>query len=211
MQTPLDRLPPDLLARVRALLAALSKLSEARAGRLGGTRLPNHDYAPPPGTELAERQPDPDEWLQEWYVWKLNAPTEDPERYVLAITVECEIRLSKRTHRAPADLRAGSLLNAGDTEGRNRRIAQEYEGLTPLEVSIIEFHRAGACSEENVRRTRLDAGRDPDTGMRLHPDALLKGEAQRKRARELIQEGHSQREIARRLRISHPTVGRWVA
>jgi hypothetical protein len=204
----LSEVSPQLQQRVRSLIAQLTRLSEARAGVLG-VREQGFEDTPPAGT--GQNHDDPDDWLLDWYLRRLERPTGDLERYVLALTIECEIRLAKRTHRAPADLRAGSLYAAADTDGRDRRIAEQYSGLSPLEVAVIESQRSGACGEENVRKVRLKAGRDPENGSQLHPDALLKGEARQQRARELAEAGWGIRQIARHLRVAHPSVARWLS
>jgi hypothetical protein len=203
----LTEISPALQVRVKRLIAQLTRLSEARSGVLG-VRAEGFEGTPPPGT--GQNHDDPDDWLLEWYLRRLDTPAQDTERYVLALTTECEIRLAKRTHRAPADLRAGSLYAAADTDGRDRRIAEQYLGLSPLEVAVIESQRSGACGEENVRKVRLKAGRDPENGSQLHPDALLKGEDRKRRARELAGEGWGVRQIARHLRVAHPSVARWL-
>lgn len=214
MVTPewIEHLSSPLRQRVFSLLTQLRKLSEARAGSLMsiGTGKPESS---PPGGVTEGRRPDPDVWLLDWYLWRLgkapNGAAREPA--VLATTIEAEIRLGKRTHRVPADLSAGSLDRAAvDANERDRRIALEYEGLSPSEVALIELHRAGWCPEENVRRVRLNEGRDPETGMPLPEDRKLKGEARRTRACEMAALGLSQRQIAARLGVARPTVRRWL-
>jgi hypothetical protein len=100
-----------------------------------------------------------------WYVWRLEQAA-DNETAILAATVEAEIRYAKIVKRAPADLTAGAVTGkiVLITEERDKRIAQEYRGLSPIEVSVIETHRAGRCDVANVRKVRLAANLDPETG-----------------------------------------------
>lgn len=216
----------SLLQRVHDLRVQLLGLSEARAGVMVSAHSGRPDSTAPPGSleNPNSRHPDPDVWLYDWFIDKIGRVAEHGlevrERIILSVVTEGEIRLSKRTHRPPSDLTAGHLNAGSNTEERDHRIATEYVGLSPFEVAIIELFRAGACSEENIRRVRVQGcsqcqgicgGRDPETGHPLPSDARLQGAERRSRARELHAEGMGCREIARRLRVTHPTVSRWIA
>lgn len=214
----IEGFPPSLRARVLTLIARLVKVSEARAGSLERNHSGKSEDAPPPGTlqDPRSRRPDPDVWLLDWYLWKLERAQElegaAREMLAIAATIEAEIRLSKRTHRAPADFTAGTL-NSGaavNSEDRDTRILTEYEGLSPFEVSVIELHRAGWCPPSNVERLRRRDDRDPRSGHALPTDARLKGEERIERAQELREKGLSLRAIAKRLNVAHPTVKRWL-
>lgn len=214
----IEALPIPLRQRILHLIAQLVKVSEARAGSLERNHSGKSEDAPPPGTlqDPSSRRPDPEVWLLDWYIWKLERAHElrPPAREMLATaaTIEGEIRLSKRTHRAPADFRAGSMDTAAvvNPDERDNRIITEYEGLSPFEVSVIELHRAGWCPPGNVEKLRRRDGRDPRTGHALDVDARLRGEERKERARELKENGLSLRQIATRLNVSHPTVKRWL-
>lgn len=202
----------NLQERVQCLLAKLAKLSEAQAtaafdARSGHTAA---DSKEPPGVKpWRPKRPDPDENLMDWYVWRLQEAG-DSEPLILAATIEAEIRLSKRTHKPPDTMRAGSaLMEATESSAtRDKRIAEGYEGLTPEEVSIIETHRAGYVRPANIRRVRRNFKRNPETGI-ANPDAVAP-EQIHDAAREMKQAAPhlSIRQIAMRLDTSKSTVAR---
>lgn len=204
--------PPDLKARIDALLAKLAKLSEAKASAAMDTRSGGHtkpEDSPPPGfQERRRKRPDPDENLMDWFIWRLEeAGTSTP--LLLAAVVEGEIRYGRRIKK-PEDLTAGALggLASLDTpKARDKRIAQEYEGLTPEEVSIIETHRAGYVRPANIRKVRRMDHRNPETGTK-NPDAAPGREAEKVRELKANDPDLSVREIAQRIGVSKSTVHR---
>ena len=209
---------PALLARRNKLLAQLSILSEARAQRFDPAKSsptkPGH--MPPPGVSMtrdfgATRPPDPDDNLRDWFLWQMARDRTEPE--LQATLLEAEIRLEKRLRRPPADLTAGTMNKSAsvDTAARDTRIAKDYVGLSPLDVSTIESLRAGRCSPANVRRVRLQADRDPETGERLPEERKLRSEGERrKRVFEMREKGFGLRDIALKFGVSHTTVANWI-
>jgi hypothetical protein len=122
--------------RIAELQTQLRKLSEAPAAKLnkGGKRgIP--DSTPPPGSQPDRKgNPDPDDSLLHYFLWKLDRASTATARK--AVVAEVEIRLTRRLKRPQdAEVVAGStssIIAVHDRiEERDRRIAEEYEGLEP--------------------------------------------------------------------------------
>jgi hypothetical protein len=196
--------------RIAELQTQLRKLSEAPAAKLnkGGKRgIP--DSTPPPGSQPDRKgNPDPDDSLLHYFLWKLDRASTATARK--AVVAEVEIRLTRRLKRPQdAEVVAGStssIIAVHDRiEERDRRIAEEYEGLEPAEVAAIESEIGSYCPEANVRKVRFQHKRDPETGMET-------GEEPRDRAyaRELRDAGLSINSIALRMGKAKSTVQSWL-
>lgn len=194
-----DRRRADLDREMREVLSALNLFSHVQAmgyeptgrGRssdepLGGSRPPGdidhvvfaREYGPP-FHESTRRHP--------------GARTNTRRFQVLEHAKEELKQLrGKHARRQPA---AESLA------ARNERMVREGEGWTVREVAI-HFR----CGENEVRRARKDAGREPDLGKR--PERDISAERRRARARELADRGHPVAQIARLLDVSRSTIER---
>src|ERR1044072_456243 len=202
---------PKLKLRVDAILAKLATLSEANASKLnagGGKTKP--ESKEPPGFRDGRsdgQTPNPEESLLTWFVWKLERARS--ETAVLAATVEAEVRHERRIHSGHA--RPVALAGGADTTKlRDRRIAEGYTGLSPVEGSIIESESYGLCSEANVRITRAKAERDPESGEREPAERRMKGAERERRMVELFEAGLSEREMARLFGVARSTLQGWL-
>jgi hypothetical protein len=229
-------IPADLKARLDALLAKLAVLSDAPTQRRpdasplapvkeelapgktwkGGSR--NRQLAatsrPPRGVAenrpLSREQmaPHPDHHpLFDWVVWRVGRARS--LREIRALVLEAEIRYQKAVCRGEPRPHA-LAANPETTDERNRRIAEDYEGLSPDEVAAVETERSGWCSAENVRRERAKRRRHPDTGAVLPEEASLRGKERTVRAAELVAAGVSVSEVARRFGVAPSTVSGWL-
>lgn len=219
-------LSPALAARVKAILAKLSVLSDAKTQKMskaptdrlkvapghwgyGGTNKASFEGNMPPG--VRDNRPerfDPDtDTLFDWFVWRLNRCR--TERDAEALVLEAEMRHGNVTQRQVP--RPHALAgNAETTRTRDKRIARDYEALAPEQVAAIETVRSGHCGAENVRRVRLADDRDPETGLPLPREAFLRGDQRKQWAKERHGAGMGVAEIARRLRVAPSTVSDWV-
>lgn len=207
--------PPELKRRVDALLANLAKVSEAKASAAMDARTGGHtkpDSSPPPGfREGRRKRPDPDESLLDWFIWRLQEAGVSVGLQMAAVE-EGEIRYSKRVKK-PDDLSPGAfggVASAEKVETRDKRIAEDYEGLTPEEVAIVERHRAGYVHPANVRKCRRLAHRDPESGM-PNPDAAPGREREKVKQLKTEHPHLSVRQIAQRVGMSKTTVGRYLS
>jgi DNA invertase Pin-like site-specific DNA recombinase len=129
---------------------------------------------------------------------------ERSRQYPGAVTNEQRRRVLERARTELEQLRGRGVKPrpAGESiQQRNARIIAEGTGWTVREVAI-HFR----CGEREVRRVRAAAGREPEYGRvpERDPDA----ERRRRRARELIDTGHTLAQIARLLSVSRSTIER---
>ena len=222
---------PDLRTRVNLLLAKLSTLSDAPTQTINDaspavrptahmrpgetfadhspSRKPHKDSKAPPGVRERRGTPSPDfDDLYSWFVHRLAGAKSEPEIQKLCVIAEHKWEIATGRLKAPLALAA----NPETTKQRDKRIAEDpdYLGVAPEIVSPAETHVSGYVSAENIRRVRLAAGRDPESGHPLAEEAFLKGPARKKRARELRSGGTPIAEIARVFRVSRPTVYNWL-
>lgn len=197
-----DRRRADLDREMREVLSALNLFSHVQAmgyeptgrGRssdepLGGSRPPGdidhvvfaREYGPP-FHEPTRRYP--------------GARTNTRRAQVLENAKEELKQLrGKHARRQPA---AESLA------ARNERMVREGEGWTVREVAI-HFR----CGENEVRRARKDAGREPDLGALLETEGELSVSERRRRAHELREQHNLPLSaIARKLGVDKATISR---
>jgi hypothetical protein len=156
---------PELDARIRDVLAKLATLSEVPAASIGHSSPSSDDDRQLPGgmsirPSFGDYPPPKDRSLFDHYSWHFSRAVTDHQRRLFLYLAE--IDLAAREKRLP-EQRTASQPGAQD---RNTWILTAYVGWDPLHAAIAETHRAGYCSEANVRKVRTGDRRDPETG---HP------------------------------------------
>lgn len=196
----------DLDQRIKELTARLSLLSEAPSQKLlPKVTRPHADSRPPAGSDPERKNLGPDDSLLDYFLERLEKVETDTAR--VALVAEVEIRLAKRVDAKVQRATAGAINVAAptDTDERDCRIARDYVGLHPAEVSAVETEASGWCSQANVRKVRIQHGRDPETG-EMREQALN----EREYVRELKANGVSVRSIALRLGKPKSTIQDWL-
>lgn len=204
----------ELEHRVADLQVRLIVLSEAGTLNLQLETHGKPDSTPPPGANPDRRGvPDPDDYLLGYFEYHLaRARTEARKK---ALVAECEIRLRKRLNGREARAVAGSmgtsapsgiLMNKNVRSEHERRVAENYEGFTPEEVSAIEGEAYGYCPVAHVRQVRLNAHRSADTG---EPETPADISEKRQYVYKLLDNGVSIRSCAQRASIAKSTAQNW--
>ena len=204
--------------RVQRLLTQLRVLSEAESTSVVHfTKHSAKGASKAPKGAFRGRAPDPDEGLLIWFLHRLERT--HGEAATNALCAEGEVRLAKRLKRQPGR-EAGSGFQGvreSATE-RDRRIAEEYVGLDPMEVSVIESERSGFVSPANVRLVRMrdrseraPHGRDGEDGT-ARKEMPTTFEGKRQLAQDLKTEfpSMSVTDIAKELGVARATVSRWL-
>lgn len=145
--------PTELVDRIRYVLRQMAVLSESDAIRYDGDRVKGggSKSSPPPKVRLNRRDLR-DLSLAEFWNDRFQKVRGDQEKltYFLYLA-ELDLAHAKRRpdFRDPHE----------GVDARERRVVEQYEGLTTLEACVIE-----GCEEVWLRRVRLKHERDPDTG-----------------------------------------------
>lgn len=183
----------DRCKRVIARMAVLADASGPSAlAFVGEGRAPRHgDSRVPAGASLRHREgpPSSERSLVEHWRYRFEHARSDHHLWSLCVIAEREYITARYGGRTPESM-----------EAMNERVIREYEGMPPLEVALIE-----GTNERWVRKLRVHAGRNPDTGREAERTI-----AREDRARALRAQGMSYAEIGRQLGVSHMTASRMV-
>jgi hypothetical protein len=202
----------ELERRIRAVLADLARVSEASAGQVGrSSPSAEEDRQIPQGVRIGranpDRPPSKDRSLYDFYAWHFARARTDHQRRLFLFLAETD--LDQRRHKPPEQMTAlGSHLGREVGDERDHRIISWYEGISALEVAVLESAHAGYCSEANVRKVRSERRRDQNTG---HPLPGWYGWSTEQRIKEIrsrLNLGRSMRSVARELDTSLSNVQR---
>lgn len=192
--------------RIGVLTTRLAVLSEATSQKFDPKVSRAHASSHPPAGAQPERKgpPDPDDRLADYFEHQLEH-ARTCER-IVAVCAEVEIRLARRLN-ADVQRIAGAFGVGGYTQSADRdaRIVREYVGLAAAEVAAIESEAYGYCPASNVRKVRIFAKCDPETGERSERDR-----SEEAYALELRAQSYSIGSIALRLGRPKSTVQRWL-
>jgi transposase len=214
--------PTELEAAEQRMVAKLRLLMEHQSAALDSKTTGGKPGSKPPKgarPDLARDQwggpfdPEVDPLIN-WYVWRrakfidLSLGEEDEHEARWRLLREADIRYDHR--KSTEGRRKGVSPELADTSRkREARICNDYTGLAPEHVSLIESD-SGYVSAANVIRVREAAGLDGKTGRPRDEVPMWSRAQKRDEAKRLRRIGLSVREIASQVDMPASTVQGWV-
>lgn len=192
--------------RINAILTKLQLLSEADSASIvandGGNKKP--DSSPPPGARpdrAADQPPPKDRSLFEWYSWHFSQATDDSRRRLLCYLAERDYANYHQRRPQPR-----GKTGPEDESQSMKRIVEWYEGVSALEVAVLE-----GTSLQHVQKARRVHKRQANNGL---PQSEWAGWDDTQRAIAVTNRanaGQSQSEVASVFGVSKRTIQRyWV-
>lgn len=197
-----SHMDPELARRAQTILVKLKLLGEASStsivafdgNRTHGTKAPSgardRDNAKPPPKDRS---------LYDWYLWHFTRAATDDKRRLLCFLAERDYEKYRRRSPQPRSDEGAE----GEVAGM-KRIVEWYEGLSTLEVAILED-----CSAGFVEKARRVHRRDPEDGFVRDGWQGWDEEKRTAEVTKLKQRKVGQREAARRLETSPSTMNRY--
>lgn len=199
----------ELRSEIRAVLARLQLISEAKAATIGRSAPSSEKPVGPPefrGLRSIDI-PSEDRSLFEHYLARFQELAEKataPSKAWWYLLWEAEDALKRRTvppTEAEREVAVALVLNRADEEALIRCVLEDFDG-----VDAFRVHLALRVPLGWVEAVREQAGRDPDHGEKRPAWRTLDQKAKWTIVAELVDRGMNQKQVARKLGIGVRTV-----
>lgn len=196
----------ELRTEIRAVLAKLEALSEARAANPErSARSSETPLGPPEFAGLSEKDCPPEERsLYDHFRWRFGKAVGNgaPRKRLYFLLWEAENAFETRTVPPSEDNpRRALVLTRADESALKKKVADDYEGEHSYRVAL-----ALNLPQGWVEKVREEVGREPETGYLRPKWRELSDEMKREIVTGLRRQGKTQEETARWLGISRRTV-----